>query len=534
MKREFAAIPASSIPCCAALADAGIRPVDSLKHFPVDPGRGWARYHWVRAKADGTTESDTDHITGISTPMYDLSAFSSGNDFVPPEPYGSVVKNPARVGGKNIPINDQTLDAIRYTFETGRRKGCQIIPRFAYAQDAYAGCEPDDIEWILYHIRQLAAVVNEFADCVIGLECGTFGPWGEMHTSKYIAPEYANRIIGAWLENLNSSIPVLCRTPMYIANYVYGMTGKLVQKQPQGDDEPVYYTVDGDGTAGEILVKDLPLPEGHPARRLSLYDDGYMGTDTNWGTYVPEFTRSAGVALMIEQNHDKPYGGEFGHTHPDYLKSHGAPIYEDWFIKELYETKLSYLRNLKNAVWPEVEPLRPFGKESFGVQKELVRMPFDARFEFDGMPDVSCYYGQTMHKFLIDHIGYRLILRAAQITPAVKKGSAAVFSGTVENVGFGNVLGKFLSEILLETPCGEILVLPCDVDPGTFKTCEISAYKTAVAIPEDAPAGTYKAYLRFAMVPYGSNAPYAIPFANPDVYCEELTANYIGSFTVSE
>jgi len=512
---------ADAFPVCP-LADAGIRPVDSLQHFPNSPGTGWASTRWIIAKTDGTTEAMTKHPRGVSSPMFDLSAFSSGNDFIPAPRYSSVANDPDRVGGKNIPINDQTLDAIRATFAAGRQQGCPQIPRFSYACDIYAGCEPDDIEWILYHIRQLAAVVNEFANCIPALECGMFGPWGEMHSSKYTSPGFSSRILGAWLEHLDPAIPLLCRMPIYIVHFL---------RSREGDPELPF--ADGE-TPGSYLLSRLPLANDDPARRLSLFDDGYMGTDTNWGTYNHTLTRSAGVAFLRQLNQTMPYGGEFAHTHPDYLREHGSPIYENWFIQELYDTGLSYLRNLKKAVWPEVEPLRPFGQESYGIQKELVRMPFDARFAFDGMPDVSCYYGQSMHKFLIDHIGYRLILRDAKITPEVKKGGSVVFTGKVENTGFGNVPGKFLCEILLETPRGETVVVKGDVDPGTFKTRTVTDYCTGICIPRDASAGTYKVFLRFATVPYGSGAPYAIPFANPGVYCEKRTANYIGSFTIRE
>lgn len=529
---NFTVLPTDSL-SGLSLADAGISPVDSLKHFPTDPGRGKACGKWSITKADGTTEPILFLETGIVTPMFDLSAFSSGNDFLPHPSYRCVAQDPGRVGGKNIPINDQTLDAIRYTFDAARRKGCQIIPRFAYAFDNYAGCEPDDMEWILTHIRQLSAVVNEFADCVIGLECGMLGPWGEMHSSRYFAPVYANRMLSAWLENLEPSICVLCRTPLYITNFIFGMSGNPEEKPSRNGAFPSYYAPNGN-MPGPALLRELPLSESHPARRLGLYDDGYMGTIDNWGTYGPEVTRYDGVKFLKIQNEDKPYGGEFGHTHPDHLKSHGSPIYEDWFIKELYDTRLSYLRNLKHGVWPEVEPLKPFGKEPYGVQKELVRMVFDDRFAFDGMPDVSCYYGQTMHKFLIDHMGYRLLLREAKITPTAKKGGCVFFRGQVENVGFGNVLGKFCSELLIQAPDGEIQAMPCDVDPGTFQTCRTTGFEVAFAIPEAATPGTYRLFLRFATVPYGSGAPYAIPFANPEVYREDLTANSIGTFTVTE
>ena len=50
---------------------------------------------------------------------------------------------------------------------------------------------------ILTHIAQLSAVLSQFRDVVPAIECGIIGAYGEMHTSRYTAREYQNRVIGA-------------------------------------------------------------------------------------------------------------------------------------------------------------------------------------------------------------------------------------------------------------------------------------------------------------------------------------------------
>ena len=449
---------------------------DSCETFLSQPGIGWGRYYWISATLDGTTGAYTEHPTGLSTPMFDISAFSSGNDYRQ-DHYRAVADNKARVGGSNVPINEQTLEAIGQTFKTAREKGVLCIPRFAYARDAYVGTEPDDVNWIIRHIQQLSAVVNEYKDIIIAIEAGMIGPWGEMHGSKYIAPEYSNKIIGAMLENYDSSIPILCRNPGLIINYA--------------------------GSRGAGILESLPLAPDHPAYRLGMYNDGYLGTDTDYGTWI-DMTREEGVRFLASQNGRMPYGGEMAHTKVEFLKDHKSPIYEQGFIKELYESRLSYLRNILT--------------NTTGLQKVFEGTEFTHSTDFEGMPNVSEYYGKTWQKFILDHMGYRPVLSYSCI-------SERAFEGYIENTGFGSYPQRLNCELILKGAAGVIDVLPLDLDLND------GHYSFTL---EGGQSGEYKVYLRFSAVPFERRGPDTVSlcFANPGVFEKELGANYIGTMII--
>ncbi len=448
---------------------------DGCESFDAQPGICWGRYYWISANNEGTTGAYTEHPTGLSTPMFDISAFSSGNDYRQ-EHYRAVADRPERVGGKNIPINDQTLDAIRETLRTAREKGVLCIPRFSYARDAFSGTEPDDVAWIVKHIEQLAEVVNEYKDIVIAIEAGMMGPWGEMHCSKYIQPEYSNVIIDAMLKNYDESIPILCRNPGLIKDYAE--------------------------SKGATIMDSLPLTPDHPAYRLGMYNDGYLGTADDYGTWIA-LDRNEGREFLASQNGRMPYGGEMAHTKVEFLAEHKAPIYEKDFFEELYQTRLSYLRNILT--------------NTTGLQKVYEVTEFTHDTDFEGMPDVSEYYGGTWQKFILDHMGYRFVLRSA----SVGKGA---LEGYFENVGFGSVTDRLKAELILEGEDG-VYALPLDIDLND------GHYSFTVTAEE---GGQYRAYIRISAVPFDKATAdtRVVRFANPNVFDADLGANYIGTVTL--
>lgn len=490
-------------------ADSGLRYTDGKAIFNQNPGRGHANtmdsQFWVICKDDGTTytakESDFTSY-GVYTPLFELSAFSSGNDSV----YSgipNVKTRPELVGGTNKPLNDQTLEAIEASFRYAKANNVVCMPRIAYDKDGVAGKEPDDIKTIIGHIEQVSEIINRYVGTVCTVECGVIGPYGEMWGSKYVAKENANQILDAWLSNLDESITLLVRNPSYILNYL--------------------------GTNAEGFKQLLPLGEDSPAYRLGLYNDGYMGTNTDWGTFVGpnekevnNLSRESAITFMKDQNLRMPYGGEFAHPRDiEYIKANGSPIFTDGFVKELYDTHLSYARNIGKSV---------------KISEHLKTMVFSEQYAFEGMPDVSEYYGESLWRFVMNHMGYRFVVRSAETTPQGSRGGTVKLRGRVENTGFGNVLFPTVSELVLEAPDGQIITAEVDIKAEEWQTGQMSDYEITMSIPADAKEGDYRAYLRIGTTSYQeAKAPSSgtIRFANQDIYSTQTGGNYMGTITVT-
>ena len=218
-KRAFAAFAffAAFSAAPAAMVDAGLSYEDAADAYLAgNVPRGAIGGGW-NVCAPGATAVLSP--TGYSTPLWKIAAFSAGNE------YGNQGKKDgvSRVGGADIPIDDATLDAWRASLANVRANGALVTPRFAYDSEGISGCEPADFDAMLAHVRQIAGVLNEYADVVVSIECGMIGPWGEMHSSKYDNALYDTRILRTWLDELDTRIKVQVRSPKYLY--------RLVQKE---------------------------------------------------------------------------------------------------------------------------------------------------------------------------------------------------------------------------------------------------------------------------------------------------------------
>ncbi|MBQ8696224.1 MAG: DUF4832 domain-containing protein [Clostridia bacterium] len=480
---------------------------DSLKTFERNPGRGQANTmdskHWVTAEDAGTTymptAADFDEM-GIYTPLYNLGAFSSGNDYTE-DTSATDGNGKDRVGGVNKDIDADTLASIEECCKIAEAKGVKLIVRFAYDHDGYCGCEPDDVAWIKRHINQLTAVLNKYEGTVLAVEAGMIGPWGEMHTTQYEERKLSNQILESWENGLSDSIYILVRKMSYILNYCSMMAPKF--------------------------MKSLPLTPDSEGYRFSMYNDGYLGDEGDYGTCdrpgsteTQRLYRENAIKFLKDNASRAPYGGELGYATLDHLKADKSPIYTDGFVKELYDTHLNYLRNINKS-----SPL---------INGELATLKLGENHNFEGMPDISEYYGQSLQKFMTDHMGYRFVLRSAEVSSAVKAGDIVKLRGSVENTGFGNILGEYKTQIIVADSTGKVVaVTDAYLDPYDWKSATVSDYAITLTVPADYD-GKYNVYLRISGADYEHRSGSAyVSFANPDIVNYSLGANFIGSFTVS-
>lgn len=74
---------------------------------------------------------------------------------------------------------------------------------------------------------------------------------------------------------------------------------------------------------------------------------------------------------------------------------------------------------------------------------------------YDGADPV--YAGFSDYDYVAAHLGYRLVLRKSELSSSASGGGVLRLRGSIENVGFGNVVNQRLAEILLigekETVC---------------------------------------------------------------------------------
>lgn len=315
----------------------------------------------------------------------------------------------------------KNLDTLLQSWETTKR---QLIVRFLYDWDGDAGeQEPEELSLILEHMSQTASVLNQYSDCIYILQGIFIGSWGEMHGSDYANDEDMRTL----MEHLNAVISpdifLAVRTPEQ-------------WRFLTGETEPL--------SAGQTSGHSL-------AARLGLFNDGMLGSDTDLNTYqepssdYPSDTsgkrsREEEIRFQNLLCTRVPNGGEviIDNPHNDL-----APA-----ITYLKETRVSYLnRNYDEAVLSKWQAGRYSGEGPF--------------------------YGMNGRDYIGRHLGYRYVLRASECTSPELPGEPALFSVTLENVGFSSSYVPFeLSLSLAATERKTVYTVPLQADirslsPGT-------------------------------------------------------------------
>ena len=449
---------------------------DGAETIETNPARGAAGGGWVIFKPEGLPNWHGQG--GYHSSLWELSRFSGGREEKGKRP------NPERVGTADIPITDaMKRDVRRFLMETREKRGALIV-RLGYTWSDQAGCEPADFEILLGHVRDLSRILAEFDDLVVAVEAGVAGPWGEMHSSAYCEAEYMNRILRTYLENLGPRIPVLVRAPAYFNKFA--------------------------GTTTEELLKRLPF-EDPSLKRLGMYNDGYLGTWWDYGTWAGDFTRERGCQLLKAANRI-PYGGEMAYVGKDWLAGNKGQI-QDLFdpakwniVRDWYDVHLNYLRNIHEKGHTLAEYLR----------NDLV---FDSkRWAFDGMPDLHEYDGAKMGKFVLDHMGYRFVVRDARLPEKLRDGEKTLLALEIENTGFGSLVLPHQAEVVI----GDDLVVPAHLNldiPG--------GQRKRVAVTFTIPKGKSRSGRESVALRVTALQP--IRFANSGMWDESLQANRLSS-----
>lgn len=398
----------------------------------------------------------------------DLSQFSAG----------------ANSDGVDYDLSEQFFTAFRATFENCRNNGSTIAVRFRYDENGKDKPEPNTFEQVLKHISQIkqSRVLEDYKDILMFVESGFVGKYGEQHGGKYTTVDYKAQLLEAMLDCVPSPVPVTVRTPDIFAKYV-GIERKQLAE----------YTVE----------------EGSAAARVGLYNDGYMGSNSDLGTYS---NREIETQWLGNQTLTSYFGGEFS-GNIDFAKKYDTYLPENC-IPEMYKTHLSYING-----------------NIFQLYKDY---KFDKKYDIEGY-DNSAYYGQTVFQFIRDHLGYRFVLNESTFPKSVAQGANLEFTFKVTNNGFANPVKKQKCEIILEKD-GKFITTEVELDPTKWYSGNSETLKLNLQLPAFLEEGERKVYFKSSIgvsgfSEYGFRS---IRFASKDIWNETLGANYLGYVDITE
>ena len=430
-----------------------------------NPGIGYTATDWYNAKVGASPVHDKQG--DIVLFFIDIGAYSSGINET----------------GEDYDLDEQFFTALSSTFENCRQNGSTIAVRFRYDANGKANPEPKTFEQVLKHVSQIkqSGVLEEYKDILMFVESGFVGQWGEQHGGKYVTVDYKAQLLAAMLDCVPAPIPVTVRTPDIFAKYVNIERNKLAEYE---------------------------VEEGSDAARVGLYNDGYMGSNSDLGTYA---NREIETEWLGKQTLTSYFGGEFS-GNIDFAKQYDTYLPENC-IPEMYKTHLSYINGNIFQLYKDYE--------------------FNKEYEVEGY-DNSAYYGQTVFQFIRDHLGYRFVLKKANFPKTVAQGDNLNFSFTVVNNGFANPVKKQKCEIILEKD-GKFITCEVDLDPAKWYSGESITSQLNLKLPAFLEAGEWKVYFKSSVgtdgfSQYGFRS---IRFASNDVWHGAFGANYLGYVEVT-
>ncbi len=412
-----------------------------------NPDQGFYRPMYVKATESGMSYNK--NIVNAATQIYhlriDISAFSGAVN-----------------GDGDKLLTQAALDGFEDILSYLRSRDKNAIVRFAYDPSYGGGKDKEpNLQTMLQHIGQVCPIIERYGNTVTAVEAGLIGPWGEMHSSAVATAEYITPIIDAYLTN-TESVPVLVRTPKMIYDHL-GIT--------IGD-------IDG-----------YSIAETERAYRVGLYNDGYLGSANDLGTYTD---REREVEFLSAQTAHLPYGGEVVIPSSNF---HDIEV----CLPEMNKLDLSYL----NIEWNN-QVIDKWKNSTYTAE----------------CGDDEKYYGATAFTYIDNHLGYRFVLTNS-VFEYSDNADALRIGLTLENVGFGNLNRTKRAKIILADGDGTAVYSQdvAEFAGGRNYDCSFDF---------DVQSGTYDVYLCVYGEEYEGVPMYCVQFANDGLWNAQLKANKIG------
>lgn len=305
-------------------------------------------------------------------------------------------------------VSEAGMTNIEALFQALKDLDRQLIVRFMYdwngENEKY---EPETIDTILRHMEQLEGVLREASGQIFVLQGLFIGNWGEMNSTKYSGDEDMFRL----MEKLDSvtvpSIYLAVRTPAQ---------WRRITRMHQLSEEAL---------------------EGHfLAGRISLYNDGMLGNESDYGTYRVYEVQGKTVTEREQEL-------AFQEVLCRYVPNGGEVIDNNFYndfdnaVKDLATMHVTYLNEKHD--------------------QEVLKKWKEAKVTEDG-----CFKGMDGYSYIERHLGYRLLIRKPEFYHNTFMDHIEV-KVAMGNVGFAPLYSNPKAELILY-----------DRDLGGYLTYEMS------------------------------------------------------------
>lgn len=307
-------------------------------------------------------------------------------------------------------ISPQGLENIRALFEALKTVDKQLIVRFLYDWDGNCeGKEPEKIQTILRHMEQTGPIVADYSDRIFTLQGLFIGNWGEMNGTPFTGNEDIQILAETLFRATEGKVYMAVRMPMFWR--------RAVKER------------------NRVCVNGIFLED-----RLGLYNDGMLGSYSDYGTYGNESGVSSGELEPWNRKEELafqdilcasvPQGGEVIIDN-EYNDIENA-------VTDFRKMHVSYLN-------------RDFDQNVYNKWRGQIVHTGDC---FDGMDGMS---------YMERHLGYRLFIDGADISYDWWKDELKL-AVALKNSGFAPVYKEtYAAFLIVDTQSGELHRFPVDV-----------------------------------------------------------------------
>lgn len=479
--------------------------------------------------------------------------------------YSAGYRSAHGLSNETLPLDQAFFDGLEATLQNAKNNGVMLGLRFRYDDLGTPNPEPASWQQVLDHLQQIedSGLLETYADVLSYVETGTVGQWGEQHGGLYTSKEYVAELTDVYLDMVPESIQVSVRRPLYFMAWLQRTTGQTVNRLKLYNDG------------------DIVLTEAQQARadRIGLYNDGYMGSINDLGTFndlgesTVEANRNEGLRWLfgnLRAQYGGEYSGNYGYTLqwttwqpmnaiPEMYYSHvwniNGNIYKTQNKTENfatlseaqarktevegYYTTGGYEASVANAAVTEKTDgtydvtYRYIGYDYYTFTQELAQA---AAQRIGENMDLSAYYGLDCYKFIRDHLGYRLVLRDSKMTGGtLQPGGSLTINLDIENTGFSNIIKEKQVELILVNGTLSHVIPLDDVDPTQWLAGQTAQLNKTLSLPENISGGDWQVYLRISPANDSAldDAKCGSIFANEGIFNSEIGANLIGRITVN-
>ena len=530
----------------------------------------------------GINQNDQAYIGGtgvnalpaVSYLGFDLANFSS-NAFLSAAAAFSYQKDGFFVGpdsgeartGKTGPLTAYALEYIRGLLLKVREGSSVCLLKFSYDGNGYNYIEPfkypdqalqqglilgpepsyqtennlnimcniaghQDKNWMEYHIWQLTPIFQEFEDIIACVKIGMLGPWGEQHSSPLAQdPKTYKALFDAMLQAVPASRSLLTHAGGFLAWY-----------------NATYHT-----KYSFSNIDSMPLPQrGSQEARFGFFNDSYGAGDSDWSdngslsegyemfittSDSSEYNRDRVVRWINKQNNFVQ--GEGGLEKNVYACLPGAIIEASALHTCLLNMRHGYYNTWNDFIYNKDNVTKPI---TFPLDSTEQQPPFTGQVKTAFYDAV--YEGRSGLEYMRDRLGYRLVLREADIELLnIAEQKILRFSGKIQNVGFGNIINeKVLTAILQAKGSGKCFSITTDIDvrdwlvaqDGNNRADNTAAWRKfsfEIDLSQlvGREQGEYALYLKINDPKESSSNRRCLRFANYDLWQAELGANLVGT-----